>query len=75
MISAWRARFICERQRVDQLARVLRRVAHGRHARALLGSGGFEQRAVELGLEVERQQSREDLLRLRLVDDVAEQRA
>ena len=59
---------------VDQLAGVLRRVAHRGHARALLRRGRLEQRTVELGLEVDGQQAGEDLLRLGLVDEVAELR-
>ena len=54
VISAWRARFICERVRVDQLAGVLGRVAHRRHARAVLRRGRLEQRAVDRDLEVRR---------------------
>jgi hypothetical protein len=63
-----------EREPVDQLAGVLRRVAHRGHPRALLGGSRLEQRPEELGLEVHRDEPREDLLRLRLVDEVAAQR-
>src|SRR5580765_1544960 len=62
-----------EREVVDQLAGRLRGVAHRRHARALLGRGGLEQRAVDLRLEVDRQQPLEDLLRLGLEDEVADE--
>src|SRR5207253_1353496 len=40
--------------------------------RSLLGRGRLEQRPEELGLQIEREQAREDLLGLRLVDEVAE---
>src|SRR5438128_2169651 len=63
-----------ERQRVDELAGALRRASHRRHARALLGGRRLEQRAVELRLEVDREQAGEDLLRLGLVDEVAPKR-
>src|SRR5688572_27576434 len=35
-----------ERERVDNLARVLRRGVHRRHARGMLRSSGLEQRAI-----------------------------
>src|SRR5215468_6670292 len=63
-----------QREPVDELARVLRRVAHRAHPGSELGRGGLEQRAVELGLEVDGEQALEDLLRLRLVDKVAPHR-
>ena len=74
VISAWRARFICSVSAVDQLAGVLRRVSHRGHPGALLGRGRLEQRPVELRLEVDREQPLEDLLGLRLEDEVAAQR-
>src|SRR6476659_1976069 len=63
-----------QRQRVDDLAGVLRCVPHRRHARALLRRRGLEQRAVDLRLDVDREQPLEDLLRLRLEDEVAAER-
>ena len=47
---------------VDHVFRVFRRRLHCRHARPLLGGGGFEQDAVELKLDVLRQQVAQDLL-------------
>ena len=61
-------------QGVDEFAGALRGAPHRGHPRPLLGGGGLEERAVELRLDVDRQQPFEDLLRLRLVDEVAEQR-
>src|ERR671932_548645 len=54
---------------LDQLAGVLRRVAHRGHARSQLGRGGLQQRPVERDLDVGRDQAREDLLRVGLVLD------
>src|SRR6266542_2566993 len=53
-----------EREAVDQLAGRLRGVAHRRHPCALLGRGRLEQRAVDLGLQVDGQEALEDLLGL-----------
>src|SRR6476659_3146442 len=58
-------------QVVDQLPGVLRGVPHRRHPGAVLGGGRFQQGAVQLGLYVHREQPLEDLLRLRLEDEVA----
>ena len=55
---------------IDHVRRVLRRRFHRRHARALFGGGRLEQDAVELKLDVLRQQVVEDLLRARLVEVV-----
>jgi energy-coupling factor transporter ATP-binding protein EcfA2 len=62
-----------QRERVDEVTGVLRGVAHGSHPGALLGRGRLEQRAVDLRLEVHGEQSLEDLLGLRLEDEVASQ--
>src|SRR5438874_8839831 len=64
-----------ERQAVDQLDRVLGGVAHRGHAGAVLGCGRLEQRAVDLGLEIDGQEPLEDLLGLGLVDEIAQQRS
>src|SRR5580765_4649016 len=58
-------------QVVNQLPGVLRGVPHRRHPGAVLGGGRFQQGAVQLGLYVHREQPLEDLLRLRLEDEVA----
>src|SRR5919199_5343498 len=57
-----------ERQGLDQLARVLRRRVHRRHARALLRGDGLQERAVDLRLDEARQQAAEDLRGRLLVD-------
>src|SRR5205823_3703253 len=64
-----------ERQAVDQLDRVLGGIPHRGHAGAVLGRGRLEQRAVDLGLEIDGQEPLEDLLRLGLVDEVSHQRS
>ena len=74
MISACRARFIASVSRSISSPGVLRGVPHRGHPRPLLRGGRLEQRAVQLGLDVDRQQPLEDLLRLGLVDEVAEER-
>src|SRR5512132_680004 len=61
-------------QAVDQLPGILRRVSHRGHSGALLGGCRLEQRPEELGLDVDGQQALEDLLGLRLVDEVAGER-
>src|SRR3954471_2970565 len=58
-----------QRQVLDQLAGVLGRVAHRGHARAVLGGGGLEQRAVDRDLDVGRHEPLEDLLGVGLVLD------
>src|SRR3954464_7499423 len=58
-----------EGQVVDELAGVLGRVAHGGHARAVLGSGGLQQGAVDRDLDVVGDESLEDLLGVGLVLD------
>ena len=57
-----------ERQRLNQLARVLRRRVHRGHARALLARDRFEQRAVDLRLDQARKELRENLFGRLLVD-------
>src|SRR4051812_42953015 len=59
-----------QRQRVDQLSRGLRRIAHRGHPGPLLGRGRLEQRAVDLRLDVDRKQPPEDVARLRLEEEV-----
>src|SRR3954469_11461794 len=58
-----------QRQVLDQLAGVLGRVAHRGYARAVLGGGGLEQRAVNRDLDVRRHEPLEDLLGVGLVLD------
>src|SRR3954462_12511498 len=60
----------CQGQVVDQLPGVLRGVTHRRHPGAVLGGGRLEQGAVDLGLDIHREQPLQDLLRLRLEDEV-----
>src|SRR6187402_3154041 len=60
-----------QREAVDQLARVLRRVPHRGHPRSLLRRGRLEQCAIDLRLDVHRQQPLHDLLGLGLEDEVA----
>src|SRR5438128_10875984 len=40
-----------QRERIDDLAGVLRGGVHGRHARRVFGGGRFEQRAINLSLD------------------------
>ena len=56
-----------QRQVVDDLRRVLGGVAHGGHARAVLGRGRLQQRAVDRDLHVVGHQPREDVPGLGLV--------
>src|SRR5687767_5644352 len=49
-----------ERQRLNQLARVLRRRVHRRHARALLARHRLQERAVDLRLDQPRQELAEN---------------
>ncbi len=74
VISAWRARFMSSVSRVDQLARVLRGAPHRGHLGAVLRRRRLEQRPVDGGLEIGREQALQDLLRLWLVDEVALER-
>src|SRR4051812_7061349 len=52
---------------LDEVRGVLGRVAHRGHARAVLGRGGLEQRAVDRDLHVRGHEALEDLLRAGLV--------
>src|SRR5579885_1814203 len=61
-----------ERQRLNQLARVLRGGVHRRHARALLARDRLQQRAVNLRLDESRQEAAEDC-RGRLLIDVLDE--
>ena len=70
MISAWRARFICSVS-VSISSPAFFEAFRIAVIRALLGGRGLEQRAVDLRLEVDGQEPREDLLRFGLVDEVA----
>src|SRR3954470_1044217 len=54
---------------LDDLAGVLRRAAHGGHARAELGRRGLQQRPVDRDLAVVRDEALQDLLRVGLVVD------
>src|SRR5262245_42912729 len=62
-----------EGEAIDHVAGVARRAVHRGHARAFLGRGVLEQRAIDLDREVARQQVGEDLVlrRLELVDGAA----
>src|SRR5262245_9183348 len=63
-----------QRERVDELARILGGVPHRGHPRALLGGGGLEERPIYLRLDVDREQPLHDLLGLGLEDEVATER-
>ncbi len=69
VISACRARFISSVRSSMMSPGVLRRVAHGRHARAVLGRGRLQQRAEDRDLDVVGDEPLEDLLRVGLVLD------
>ena len=69
VISACLARFICSVKPLDQLARVVGRVAHRGHARAVLGRRRLEQRPEHRDLDVVGDQPVQDLLRVGLVLD------
>ena len=69
VISAWRARFICSVRSSIRVARVLRRVAHRGHPRAVLGCRRLQQRAEDRDLDVVGHQPLEDLLGVGLVVD------
>src|SRR5919199_4530874 len=56
-----------QRKVLDDLARILRRAAHGGHARAMLGGRRFQQRAVDRDLDVVGHQALKDLLGVGLV--------
>src|SRR3954454_17134073 len=58
-----------QREVLDDVPGVLRGVAHGGHARAVLGSGGLEQRAVDRDLHVRGDQALEDRVGIGLVLD------
>ena len=70
VIFAWRARLYGEGERVDHLARVLRRRLHRRHPRRVLGRVRLEEDAEELELDVPREEPPEDDVRRRLVEVV-----
>src|SRR5437867_8555067 len=59
-----------ERQGVDHVAGVARGGGHAGHARAVLARHGFDQRAIDLGIDVAREQPREELVRRRLEEDL-----
>src|SRR5262245_37488976 len=61
---------VADRQETDQLLGVLGGGFHGRHPRPVLSGRGFQQRAVELGLDVPRQERVEDGLGVGLVQVV-----
>ena len=69
VISAWRARFISRVRSSIKRSGVLGGVAHRGHARAVLGRGRLEQRAVHRDLDVLRHEPAEDLGGVGLVLD------
>ena len=70
VIAAWRTLFMYSVRLRDHVRRVLRRRVHRRHLRGEERGVRFEQRAIDLHLDVARQQLVEDLLRRRLVQIV-----
>src|SRR5690606_36008148 len=62
---------VLEREPVDHVGRVAGRGVHGRHAGAVLGGHGLEDRAEDLDLQVEREEGVEEALLARLVDELA----
>ena len=63
---------VLDRQPVDHVARVARRIVHRGHPAALLGRGIFQQRAEDLDRDVARQQLGEDFLLVGLIFDRGE---
>ena len=57
---------VFERQVLDELLRVVGRILHRHHARAVLAGLGFQQNLVNLEIQVVRQQRAQHRLRVRL---------